>query len=116
VTDTKLEQIVGKLLQVGVTAAAVVVLAGGAWYLFEDGGALASYSRFHPEPHALRTLSTMARPRALMLLGLLLLIATPVARVVFSLAAFVLERDRVYVALTAAVLCVLLYSIATAWW
>ena len=55
-------------------------------------------------------------PEALILAGLLILIATPVARVVFSLVAFALERDRVYVAITAIVLLALLYSIATAWW
>ena len=41
---------------------------------------------------------------------------TPVARVVFSLVAFSLERDRVFVWITAAVLAILLYSMVTAWW
>jgi uncharacterized membrane protein len=47
-------------------------------------------------------------------MGLLTLIATPVARVIFCLAAFAIERDRMYLGFTLAVLVVLLYSICTA--
>lgn len=43
-------------------------------------------------------------------LGLLLLIATPVARVAFSIVVFAIERDRLYVAITAIVLALLLLS------
>jgi uncharacterized membrane protein len=43
---------------------------------------------------------------------LLLLILTPVARVAFSVAAFALERDWTYVAITLIVLAVLIYSLA----
>ena len=43
--------------------------------------------------------------------GLLLLIATPVARVVFSVFAFALQRDRTYVFVTLIVLGILLYSL-----
>jgi len=44
--------------------------------------------------------------------GLLILIATPVARVVFSLVAFGIERDKVYVGITLAVLAILLFAAA----
>jgi uncharacterized membrane protein len=47
-------------------------------------------------------------------IGLLTLIATPVARVVFCLAASAIERDRMYMGFTLAVLAVLLYSVCTA--
>ena len=43
--------------------------------------------------------------------GILLLIATPIARVIVSLVGFALERDGTYVAITAIVLTVLLYSL-----
>ena len=49
--------------------------------------------------------------RGIIQLGLLLLIATPVARVVFSVIGFVRQRDFVYVVLTLIVLAVLLYSL-----
>jgi uncharacterized membrane protein len=57
----------------------------------------------------------LSAPEAVIQLGLLILIATPVARVIFSLVGFVLERDRVYVAITLAVLAILAYSIGSAW-
>ena len=48
--------------------------------------------------------------QAIVTLGLLLLIATPVARVAVSIAVFVIERDRLYVVITAVVLALLLLS------
>jgi uncharacterized membrane protein len=50
------------------------------------------------------------RPQAIAQLGLLVLVATPIVRVATSLVAFGLERDRLYVALTAIVLAILLAS------
>ena len=46
-----------------------------------------------------------------MQLGLLLLIATPIARVMFSAVVFAIDRDRMYVGFTLLVLAVLLYSL-----
>ena len=51
------------------------------------------------------------RPIAIAQAGLLVLVATPVFRVAVSLAAFALERDRLYAAITAAVLALLLLSL-----
>jgi uncharacterized membrane protein len=51
------------------------------------------------------------QPAAIVQLGLVLLIATPVARVAMSLVAFVLQRDRVYVLVTAIVLALLIFSL-----
>jgi uncharacterized membrane protein len=50
------------------------------------------------------------RGQAIVMLGLLMLIATPVARVAFSIVAFALERDRLYVAITVVVLTLLAIS------
>jgi uncharacterized membrane protein len=48
---------------------------------------------------------------AIVQLGLVLLIATPVARVAMSLVAFILQRDRVYIVVTSIVLALLIYSL-----
>jgi uncharacterized membrane protein len=45
------------------------------------------------------------------LLGVILLIATPIARVVFAVVGFALERDRLYVAVSLTVLAVLMASL-----
>jgi uncharacterized membrane protein len=105
-TDDRLEQIIGKLLWAGVSLAAAVVLAGGVWYLAVNGMATADYRSFH------RQAGGLDGPQSLILAGLLILIATPVARVIFALVAFALEGDRMFVAISAVVLAVLLYSIA----
>ena len=49
---------------------------------------------------------------AIVMAGLLVLIATPIARVALSIVAFIIERDRLYTAITAAVLVILLVGFA----
>jgi uncharacterized membrane protein len=51
------------------------------------------------------------QPLAISQLGLVVLLATPVLRVAASVVGFSLERDRLYAAITLAVLGVLLFSI-----
>jgi uncharacterized membrane protein len=50
------------------------------------------------------------RGRGLIQLGLLFLIATPIARVCLSVVGFSIERDRLYIVCTLIVLAILLYS------
>jgi uncharacterized membrane protein len=115
--DEQVEQIVGNLLRAGVMAAAAVVLVGGILYLIRYGTAVPDYRVFHSEPSDLRSLSGIVRDafswrrRGLIQFGLLLLIATPVARVAFSVFAFALQRDRTYVLVTLIVLALLMYSL-----
>jgi len=110
-TDSRLEQIVGNLLRTGVTLAAAVVLAGGIWYLTAHGTAQPDYHRFHGARGAMPWTQGLPGPLATIQIGLLILIATPVARVVFSLAMFGAERDRAYVGFTLVVLVILAYSL-----
>jgi uncharacterized membrane protein len=66
-------------------------------------------------PHTIRGVAIQIRAgrgQAMVMLGLLLLIATPVTRVAFSILAFALERDRLYVAITVVVLALLFVSFA----
>ena len=115
-TDERFDLMIATLLRVGVGLSAALALAGGIWYLAESGRTVPHYSRFAPDVHGLGALAGLPGPQALILAGLLVLIATPVARVVFSLAAFALERDRTYTVCTLLVLAILLYSIGTALW
>jgi uncharacterized membrane protein len=116
-TDQKVEIVLGTLLQVGVILSGAVVLVGGILYLIHYGSNPASYHVFNGKRAVINNLSQVLSGvshldgRAIIQLGLLLLIATPVIRVIFSVAAFWLERDRVYVAFTLVVLAVLLYSL-----
>jgi len=116
-TDQRIENIVGNLLRAGVILSAAVVLCGGVLYLIKYGHAPADYRIFRGEPTDLKSVSGIVRDafalrsRGIIQLGLLLLIATPVARVAFSIFGFAEEKDRMYVAFTVIVLLILLYSL-----
>ncbi len=117
--DARLERLLGNVLRIGVLAAAAVVLTGGAVFLARHGGEPPDYHVFHGEPSDLRSVGGIVgdvfdvRGRGLIQFGLLLLIATPVARVVLSAVIFAAERDRRYVVFTLIVLAVLIYSLLT---
>lgn len=114
--DAKLEQIVAWLLISGVALSALVVLAGATGFLWNHAGERTDYHTFHSVPRQYRDVGGVLGAvktgdwRAVIQLGLILLILTPIARVAFSLAGFVLERDRTYLVLTAIVLAILIYS------
>jgi uncharacterized membrane protein len=116
-TDEQVEAIVGTLLRVGVLLAAAVVCVGGAFYLIRHGASVPHYRVFYGEPTDLRSISGIVtdvlalQSRGIIQLGLLLLVATPVARVAFSVFAFARQGDRTYVIIALVVLAVLLYSL-----
>ena len=116
-SDHAVEQLVGRLLQIGVLVSALITIAGGLMLLARHGHEVPVYTPFRGEPSALTTLDGIVRgafamdARAIIQLGLVCLIATPVLRVAFTLVAFVLQRDRTYVVVTAIVLTLLIYGL-----
>ena len=120
VNDKRVDDIIAMLLRAGVLLAAAVILAGGILYLRRHGSYATNYRIFHGEPgnlshvHAIVQYAFGLDPRGIIQFGLLLLIATPVARVLFTVFAFAYERDWTYVAITVIVLGLLLYSLG-AW-
>jgi len=117
-SDKRAEEIIGILLRTGVTVAAIVVFAAGIPYLIQHGSAKPDYHIFRSEPDHLRHISGIIKasidpdPAAIIQLGILILIATPVARVAFSVFAFAEERDWLYVIVTLIVLALLLFSLS----
>lgn len=115
--DPRLQQAVGTLLRVGVLLAAAVVLTGGIAYLARHGAAVPDYHVFRGQPANLRSLTGIVRSafaldeRGIIQLGLLLLVATPIARVAIAGVAFAFERDRTYVLVALLVLALLLKSL-----
>jgi uncharacterized membrane protein len=115
--DRRMEMIMGRLLQVGVLLASFVMLIGGILYIRAHHGEMPDYRVFSSEPQRLRHFGGVMRgikfgdPAAIIQLAVLLLIATPVARVVFALVAFLIERDKLYVVISSIVLAVLLYGL-----
>ena len=116
-SDEQVEHFVGNLLRYGVMTSAFVALAGGIFYLVRHGGETIRYDTFQGQPPNLTSVSGVIggvlalNPRSVIQLGLLLLIATPGARVAFSLLAFIRQRDRTYIVITTIVLGLLLYSL-----
>ena len=116
-TDQQFEIFLGKLLRVGVVIAAVIVLAGGVAFLGRASQPHADYRVFYGEAPGMTSVGGVVRgalgtePLAVIQFGLLVLIATPVARVLFSMLGFALEKDWMYVGVTAVVLVILVYSL-----
>lgn len=116
-SDERVEEIMGNLLRAGVILAAMVVLAGGIFYLIRYGSTSPDYRVFRGEPADLRSVLGILtnaidlHSRGLIQFGLLLLVATPVARVAFSIFAFARQCDFTYVVLTLVVFTVLIYSL-----
>jgi uncharacterized membrane protein len=115
-SERQVEILVGNLLRYGVLLATAIVLLGGVLYLIYHGKEAPNYQIFRGEPPAFSSPEGVAnsvlsgRRRGIIQLGLLLLIATPVARVAFSLLAFMRQRDITYIILTVIVLTGLIIS------
>jgi uncharacterized membrane protein len=114
--------VVGRLLRYGVLLSALIVTAGTIRLAtasgLSDTDGLLAYSAT-AVPHGAFTLSVsgffkglaVLDPYSVIELGVILLIATPVARVTASVLLFAAERDRNYVVITAVVLGLLLFSV-----
>ena len=115
--DKDVQVILGTLLRVGVIVSTAVVLLGGIIFLTTQGNHVVSFSDFKSEEakfssvaeilSGLRTFDGLA----IIQIGVLLLIFTPIARVVFSIFSFLIEKDYMYVAIGIIVLCVIITSL-----
>jgi len=123
--DTRVEQTMGNLLRTGVLLAAAVTAAGGAVYLARRWtDPTPPYQKFPlaGRPTELNSVWGVLKyalgehGQGLIQVGVLLLIATPVARVAFSVYVFMRQRDRLYVIVTLAVLALLLFSLFSGGW
>lgn len=115
--EKKMDEVIGNILRIGVVTAAAIVLLGGIIYLAGNAHSTVSYRAFSTAAgysHSLPGLIAKAASfdsYSIIQLGLLVLIATPIARVLFSAAAFAVQKDFVYAAFTLAVFGLLLYSL-----
>ena len=114
-TDKEMETEIGLMLRIGVSVSAAVVFLGGVLYLMRQE--LPDYAHFRAD--RLTTVASVFHGIArfdassVIQLGILLLIATPVVRVVFCVVGFARQRDRLYVAVSALVLAILIYSLTS---
>lgn len=117
--NQRLEIAMGRMLQIGVTVAALVVLLGGVLYLKQFSGPIPDYRQFHAAPGGYETVHGILAgvssfdSQSLIELGILLPIATPVCRVIFGVVGFSLLRDRLYATVSVIVLIILILSFVT---
>jgi uncharacterized membrane protein len=117
ISEASIEIVIATLLRVGVIISATVVLIGGSLFLWHHGTETPAYHVFQSEPRDLRFVDGILGDvlklddRGIIQFGLVLLIATPVARVVFSIFAFLRDGDRKFVVIALMVLAALMYGL-----
>jgi uncharacterized membrane protein len=115
--DRRLAREVGGILRLGVILSSAVIVLGLVPFLVREGVRHVDYHVFRGEPAAFRTASgaladaAQADPRGIMQLGVLLLVATPFARVALCLVEFARERNRLYVGVALLVLLALSWGL-----
>lgn len=114
--DNRLEALIAGVLRTGVIISGSLVVAGAILFLVRHGAEHPAYQIFKPDVINFLDFRNLIegvlafRSVSIMELGILLLIATPVLRVLLSLFIFAWQKDLLYVLITAIVLVVLLVS------
>ncbi|MBS1532168.1 MAG: DUF1634 domain-containing protein [Bacteroidetes bacterium] len=117
--DADMQLIIGWILRTGVIASMAIVAIGGIFFVYRHGHTVPDYRTFTRVPGALRNPKGVfegvfdLRGQAIIQAGILLLIATPVIRVIFSAIGFMLERDRLYTFISLLVLLIIVVSSIT---
>lgn len=118
--DEKMGNVISLLLISGLVCSLVLVTVGSVIFISSNAHLTTNYKVFTGEPADLRAIDMVIKDalkgnlRAVMQLGVVVLIATPVARVAFSVLTFALEKDIKYVVFSSLVLAALLYSLVCA--
>ena len=114
--DKDMQVVIGWVLLAGVFLSMTVVILGGVIYLYRHGQTIANYNEFKGIPDFVSNLRGIIdgilnfRGRAIIQAGIILLIATPVIRVIFSAIGFILEKDHLYTGITFIVLLIIFIS------
>lgn len=118
VADKDVQLILGNLLRIGVILSMSIVLIGGLLYLITNGDMLTNYSKFKAEEAGLTSIPAILsglkdwNGKAIIQFGILLLIFTPISRVILSVFSFLLEKDYLYVAIGLLVLSIIMFSLS----
>ena len=112
-----MNELIGNTLRLGVFAACIIALLGGIYYLATTSGhPVPDYTTFHKGAVSYTTFEGIVRgafslsATEWMQLGVVVLMLTPIMRVVLSLVDFSIQRDWLYVAITAIVLVVIIVN------
>jgi len=124
VRDKQLQNLISVTLRTGVLVAVILGVLGGVIFLTVHGTDATSFHTFVGDklPYAspLNTVHEALRPQsmdagvnrglAIAQIGIICLLLTPIVRVALSIVGFALEKDAIYVVITAVVLATLTCS------
>ncbi|HVW15454.1 MAG TPA: DUF1634 domain-containing protein [Mucilaginibacter sp.] len=114
--DTDMQIVIGWLLRIGVYVSIAVVIIGGIFFLYRHGRTVADYRSFKGIPGFVQNLGdimhnvVLFRGQAIIQFGIILLLATPILRVIFSAIGFMLEKDYLYIFISLLVLLIIIAS------
>ncbi len=114
--DRDVASLVGKLLRAGVVTSSIIAFIGGIIYLIRHGAGVPHYTEFIGAPENLRHMPGILKGvfslsgQAIIQLGVVVLLATPILRIFFSAIAFALEKDYLYVGITLIVLGIIVFG------
>ena len=114
--DKDMQLLLGKVLRAGTIISVSIVFIGGLFYLYRHGHTIADYKTFNGIPNFVQHFGSIIggvlslKGQAIIQLGIILLISTPILRVAFSAVGFVLEKDYLYVGISLLVLLIIFVS------
>ena len=114
--DTDMQVVIGWVLRIGVIVSISIVFFGGIIFLYRHGHEVANHHKFVGIPDFIQTFGGIIhgiftfRGQAIIQFGIILLIATPILRVIFSTIGFVLEKDKLYIFISLLVLLIIFAS------
>jgi len=117
--DADMQSVIGWILRGGVIVSMTVVVIGGVLFLWHHGHSTPDFGTFNKIPYFISSPEGIfagvihGRGQAIIQLGIIILIATPILRVIFAVIAFALEKDRLYALISLIVLFIILASMLT---
>jgi uncharacterized membrane protein len=117
--DKDIRLLLSYVLRAGTIVSISVVFIGGIFFIYRHGQSISDYSHFNGIPRFIQNASGIfhgiwaLHGQAMIQFGIVLLIATPILRVVFSAIGFVLEKDYMYLCISLLVLGIIFFSMMT---
>jgi len=111
------EHFAARIVRIAVICASVLAVSGGIFYFFHFGSTIPSYEKFLGEPAYLTTIHGViggalhADFRAVMQLGVIVLLLIPLCRVTVFFGTFLLQHDWLYSIFSLVVLSILLFAL-----
>ncbi|MDR1591517.1 MAG: DUF1634 domain-containing protein [Prevotellaceae bacterium] len=115
-TEQKTGRLIGQALRIGVIIACAITVCGGILYLIQHHGVSVDYTEFAGDSflYSVQTfLPALMRGdgAAIIQLGIIVLVATPIMRVALAMISFLVAKDYLYVIITLTVLIIILLNL-----